>query len=123
MALRGERRFISINNVLSGMLIQFSYRKATDNSIKNYTIIVVDPNKNNYLHGLLIDDLSDSELIGLITQLGEFNYDPTNRSSPITNLQSDVSYNKYKGLNQRRYRTFLLNNISNLRQILIGKVE
>lgn len=124
MPLRSERRFIAKSNLSSGMLIDFSYKKISDGSSKNYTALVIDPNKDKYLHALLIEDLSDSELVNMITRLGQFSYDPDERNKPITDLQSDEAYSKYLGIkNERRYRTFLVENISSLRQILIGKLS
>lgn len=123
MALKSQRRFISKNNVTSGMLLEFSYTKVSDNTTKNYITLVIDPNKDNRMHALLVDDLSDMELVGMITKLGNFTYDPNNPSNPLTDLKSDAAYNKYLGIkNDRRYRTFLVNNISSLRQILIGEL-
>jgi hypothetical protein len=123
MALKCQRRFVSKSKVTSGMLLEFSYRKISDDSTGNYIVLVIDPNKNNHLHALLVDDLSDRDLIGLITRLGNLSYNPDEPSKPLTDLQNDESYNKYLGIkSQRRYRTFLVNNISNLRQILIGEL-
>jgi hypothetical protein len=131
MALRSERRFIANGNIESGMLLEFSYTKIKDGSIKSYMVLVIDPIKKNettgneQLHALLVDDLNDMELIQLITKLGSFEFDPDNRAAPITNLQSDAAYTKYLGTvkSERRYRTFITKNISSLRQILIGGLE
>ena len=114
MALRSERRFIAKNNIQSGMLLEFSYAKIKDGSTGTYTVLVIDPIKKNettgneQLHALLVDDLSDMQLIQLITKLGNFEFDPDNRAAPITNLQSDEAYTKYLGTvkSERRYRTF-----------------
>jgi hypothetical protein len=123
MALRSVRRFIGINNVKSGMLVQFGYSKL-DNSSNSYTALVIDPNKNNYMHALLIDKLSDAELVSLVTQLGSLNYDPEAKNAPITDLQNDEAYKNYTQIKDKRlYRTFRLNKISNLRQILIGELK
>jgi hypothetical protein len=123
MALRSERRFISQVAVKSGMLVEFTYRKMRDSTAKTYMAMVVDPNKNNYLHALLVDDLSDVDLIRLVVTLGNLTFDPSNRAQPLTDLKSDEAYKKYSGIkDQRRYRTFLLSNISGLRQILIGDI-
>jgi hypothetical protein len=94
-------------------------------------VIIIDPAKkagdDAYLHGLVIDNLSDMELVRLSTEIGkEFNYDPSERKAPITYLQSDAAYERYKAsgiVNERLYRTFLLSNVSNPRQILIGELE
>lgn len=131
MALRSERRFISKSKIESGMLLEFSYMKIADGAAGQYTVLVIDPVKKNestgneQLHALLIDDLSDMELIGLITTLGSFQFNPDDRAAPLTNLQSDAAYNKYLSTtkSQRRYRTFILKNITSPRQILIGEVE
>lgn len=123
MPLRSERRFIAKDKIQSGMMLEFSYKKIKDDSNDTYMVLVIDPDKDSYLHALKIDDLSDTELIGLITKLGSFTYDPDNRKNPITNLQNDEAYNKYTGIkSDRRYRTFLKNNIVNPRQILLGNV-
>lgn len=124
MPLRSERRFIGKSKISSGMLIDFSYKKVSDGSSKNYTALVIDPDKDKYLHALLIEDLSDSELVGMITKLGQFSYNPDEPNKPLTDLQNDEAYNKYLGIkNERRYRTFLVDNISSLRQILIGELS
>jgi hypothetical protein len=123
MALRSERRFISQVALASGMLVEFTYRKMRDSTTKTYMGLVIDPNKNNYLHALLVDDLSDADLIRLVTTLGNLTFDPSNRAQPLTDLKNDAAYKKYSSIkDQRRYRTFLLSNISSLRQILIGAV-
>ena len=128
MALRSERRFISKSKIESGMLLEFSYTKIADGASGLYTVLVIDPVKKNestgneQLHALLIDDLSDMELIGLITTLGSFQFNPDERDAPLTNLQSDAAYTKYLSStkSQRRYRTFILKNIASPQQILIG---
>lgn len=108
------------------MMIEFSYTK-TDNSTKTYTVMVIDPDYNGYLHALLLDNLSDFEIVKLATELGNvFNYDPMSPSAPITNLQSNDAYNRYKlsgYRDDRRYRTFIVNKITGLRQILIGELS
>jgi hypothetical protein len=115
------------------MLIEFSYTKIKDGSMGKYTVLVIDPSKKNesttntQLHGLLVDDLSDMDLVRISTEFGQtFNYNPDDRSNPITNLQSEDAYARYAAStmkNDRRYRTFAVNNISSLRQILIGELE
>lgn len=124
MALRSERRFISKDKIESGMMLEFSYKKVDDGSVQKYTVLVIDPDKNSYVHALKIDDLSDTEVINLVTKLNSFNYDPTNPRTPITNLQSDDAYNKYLGIkSDRRYRTFVKKNIMYPRQILLGNLS
>ena len=64
------------------MLLEFSYMKIADGTTGRYTVLVIDPIKKNestgneQLHALLIDDLNDMELIGLITALGNFQFNP-----------------------------------------------
>ena len=76
MALRSERRFIGKKNIQSGMLLEFSYTKKSDGSTKSYMVLVIDPSKKNensntiQLHGIIINDLSDDELINLVSTLG-----------------------------------------------------
>jgi hypothetical protein len=131
MALRSERRFISKANIQSGMLVEFSYTKIKDGSTGSYMVLVIDPIKknettgNDQLHGLLIDDLTDMELIGLITKLGGIEFNSDKPEAPLTNLQSDEAYSKYLNTtkSQRRYRTFVMKNVSNPRQILIGEIQ
>lgn len=123
MALLSERRFISTTKITSGMFVEFSYRKVKDNITKTYIALVIDPSRDKYLHAVLIDDLSDQEIIQMITQLGNLIYDPMQRDQPLTNLQSDDAYRRYTTLQRKyQYRTFLLANISGLRQILIGSI-
>lgn len=106
------------------MLVEFTYKKVSDGSTKKYIVLVIDPDKDKYLHALLIEDLSDNELVTMIKQLGEFSYDADEKNKPLTDLQSNEAYNKYLGIkDQRRYRTFLVDNISNLRQILVGELS
>lgn len=77
MALRSERRFIGKKNIQSGMLLEFSYTKKSDGSTKSYMVLVIDPAKTNdttkttQLHGVLVDDLSDKNLIELVAVLGQ----------------------------------------------------
>jgi hypothetical protein len=130
MPLRSEGRYISPEEFQTGMMIDFSYTKR-DSTVQRYLAIVIDPAKktgdNIYLHALLIDGLSDMELVRLSIEVGQvFNYDPDDREAPITYLQSDDAYSRYKAspfLNQRIYRTFLLENVTSPRQILIGELE
>lgn len=126
MGLRSQRRFISKYSVKTGMMVEFSYTKR-DSTTSSYTVLVIDPDRNGHLHGLLIGGLSDDELIKLSKEVGgEFNYDPEDRRAPITQLQSDAAYQRFKnsGFSEvRRYRTFLLDKISSIRQILIGEIE
>jgi hypothetical protein len=131
MALRSSRRFISKNNIKSGMLVEFSYKKIKDGGTGSYMILVIDPNKinesndNKHLHGILIDDLSDDDLMELVSVLGDDKPNLDIRTAPLANLQSTEAYNRYLNTNKskRIYRTFVVDNISNLRQILIGRLN
>jgi hypothetical protein len=133
MALRSERRFISKYDITTGMLLEFSYIKDKDKKPANYMVLVIDPEKlhdstdNAHLHGILIKDLSDLEIVRISTEIGqEFNYNPDERRVPITMLQSDEAYARYRTSSikkDRLYRTFLVDSITNVRQILIGELE
>jgi hypothetical protein len=130
MPLRSERRFISYGKVTSGMLLEFSY-KGKNSTQKTYTVLVIDPSRQNthateyQLHALLIDDLSDFDLLGLITKVGNLSLDPANRAAPLTDLKSNDAYTIYTNsiASQRRYRTFTVDKLSAVRQILIGELE
>lgn len=130
MSLRSSATYTSPGKIQSGMMIDFSYTKK-DSTAGRYEVIVIDPAKksgdNLYLHGLLIDDLSDMDLVRVSTEIGQvFNYDPDgDRKAPLTYLQSDVAYERYKAspfLSKRIYRTFLLESIRSPRQIVIGEL-
>lgn len=113
------------------MLLEFSYTKKSDGSTKSYMVLVIDPAKKNentkttQLHGILIDDLSDDELIKLIVTLGNTQITPNAREAPLANLQSNETYDNYVGSikGDRRYRTFVLDNVGSVRQILVGKTQ
>lgn len=149
MALRSSRRFIAQTNIKSGMMVEFTYTKL-DSTTSSYTILIIDPNKNGYVHGLLIDDLSDQDLIRLVevgedtvkNKLGKIKSIPARiipaenieeigslkneRTAPLTNLQSDAAYQRFKSSEfseDRRYRTFLIGKMSGVRQILIGEMK
>lgn len=112
------------------MLLEFLY-KSDSNPQKKYTVLVIDPNRQNthatgnQLHALLIDDLSDFDLLGLVTKVGNLSLDPDNREAPLTDLKSNDAYIKYTNTisSQRRYRTFNVDKLSAVRQILIGELE
>ena len=141
MGFRDDGRFISKYEVTTGMIIDFSYTSASRKEKKTarYKVLVIDPAKfhnstdNAQLHGLLIDDkLSDFDIVRISTEIGkEFNYNANpetdeDRRVPITMLQSNEAYSRYTTSfikNDRRYRTFLVDNMSSVRQILIGELE
>lgn len=133
MALRSERRFISIDAVESGMMIQFNYTKKSGGS-GNYVVLVVDPSRQNeratenQLHGFVIDELSDKELIEFFASFNKnINIDYTDRrASVVEGLNTNEAYATFassKYVKDRSYRTFNLSGISRVRQILIGSVE
>ncbi len=130
MSLRGQRRFINIRDVEPGMMVQFNYKKRSGGS-GQYTVLVVDPNRQNdhaseiQLHGFVIDELSDNELVDFFSTFGtEVQLDSKNNRVPVVeNLNSDEAYTKFatsKYVDDRSYRTFNLSGISRIRQILLG---
>lgn len=133
MPLRSERRFININSVESGMMIQFSYTKKSGDS-GNYVVLVVDPNRTNeratepQLHGFVIDELTDSELIEFFSSFNKsinLDYDDR-RAKVVEGLNTDEAYDAFstsKYVQNRSYRTFNLSGISQVRQILIGSID
>jgi hypothetical protein len=129
MSLKSERRILAKDKIQSGIMVEFSYTGKQSKS-DNYSIIVIDVVTSNgveYLHGLLLENLSDFDIVRLSTEIGKsFNFDPDERKMPLTSLNSDEAYDRYKASifkNDRRYRTFIMNNISNLQQILIGELS
>jgi hypothetical protein len=128
MSLRSERRFISKQTIKSGMLVEFDYIPDGSASKGNYQVLIIDPSKYNngkqYLHGILTADLSDFDVISLITKLGNLKLDPDERDMPLSELANDLAYANYKQYikKERRYRTFLIDNIKTIKQILIGEL-
>jgi hypothetical protein len=133
MALRSERRFIGIGNVTSGMLIQFYYTKLNGEN-NQYVVLVVDPNRRNdratepQLHGYVVKDLTDAELIDFISEFKtSITLDYENRSKAVVeDLNTDESYERFKSskyFGDRPYRTFNISKMSQVRQILIGSPE
>lgn len=133
MPLRSERRYISLNNVQSGMMIQFNYKKKSGER-GQYIVLVVDPNRTNeratepQLHGFVIKELSDKELVDFFNSF-ETDVKLTSedkREPVIKELNTDEAYSKFKSskyIEDRSYRTFNLSSISQVRQILVGSVE
>lgn len=133
MAIRSERRFISLSDVTPGMMIQFNYSKKSGGS-GQYTVLVIDPNRQNehasetQLHGFVIDELSDSQLVEFFSL---FNRDVDleekgKRESVVEGLNSDEAYSTFASsayVKNRSYRTFNLSGMSRVRQILLGTEE
>ena len=133
MPLRSERRFININDVKPGTMVQFRYSKKSGGS-GEYTVLVVDPNRKNehaaepQLHGYLIDKFSDQQLIEFISSFNKtMNIDyEDRRGSLIESLNTEEAYKQFASsrfAGERSYRTFNLSGVSQLRQILIGSVD
>jgi len=133
MPLRSERRFIGLNSVTPGMMIQFNYTKKSGGS-GSYTVLVVDPNRQNdhasepQLHGFVIDELSDSQLIEFFASFGKttkLDYEDR-RASVVEGLNTDEAYTTFKSskyVDNRSYRTFNISSMSSVRQILLGEVD
>lgn len=133
MPIRSEGRFIGLDKVKPGMMIQFNYKKKSGESGK-YTVLVVDPDRTNdrateaQLHGFVIDELSDKELIEFFTSFGKsikLDYDDR-RASIVEELNTDEAYKAFKSskyVKDRSYRTFNLSNMTAVRQILLGSVD
>lgn len=133
MSLRSERRYIGVDDIKSGMMVQFSYSKKSGGS-DEYIVLVVDPKRQNeralepQLHGFVIEELSDRELIEFFTSLGTVTkIDYTDRrASVVEGLNTDEAYAKFKStkyVKERSYRTFNISGISRARQILVGSID
>ena len=125
MAIRSERRFISLSDVTPGMMIQFSYMKTSGGS-GQYTVLVIDPNRQNkhasesQLHGFVIDELTDSQLMEFFSFFDKDLDLSTKgkRESVVQELNSDEAYAKFASstyVKNRSYRTF---NISGMTRVL-----
>ena len=131
MPLRSERRFIKLSDISSGMMLNFVYTKEAG-VVKEYTVLVIDPDKINestdthQLHGVLLDGLTDFEIIKMVTAVGDgFRFSPDDRAAPLTKMNTDKSYELYRAAykGQNRYRTFILTKMTSVKQILIGEIE
>ena len=133
MGIKSERRFISMVDVKPGMMLEFNYTKK-DRTSDKYTVLVVDPDRQNdhanepQLHAVLIDELSDRELVELFASFRtEINMNPYERKeSVVTELNSDGAYESFINSRfggERKYRTFNRSAMSGVRQILLGMVE
>lgn len=97
-------------------------------------MLVVDPNRRNeratesQLHGFVIDELSDSELLEFFASFRKsisLDYDDRKRSV-VEGLNTDEAYETFassKYVKDRSYRTFNLSGMTQIRQILIGSVD
>jgi hypothetical protein len=115
------------------MMVQFSYSKKSGGS-GVYTVLVVDPDRTNerateaQLHGFVIDELTDSQLIEFFAAFGKsINIDyEDRRASIVRDLNTDEAYTAFstsKYVQNRSYRTFNRSAISQVRQILVGSVD
>ena len=133
MAILSERRFISLKNVRPGMIVQFRYTKLSGEA-DNYVILVIDPDRTNehargpQLHGYDIRDMTDEELFNFLANLRKtIRLDPEFRNQSIVeDIDSDDAYEAYMSSrykDTRKYRTFNLNAISQLRQVLVSSPD
>lgn len=133
MAIRSERRFIAISSITPGMLIEFTYKKAIGGGGK-YIVLVIDPSRQNerakeeQLHGFIVDDMSDAELIRFIsnfkTSITLMSED--RRMAIVDNLNSTDAYAEFKASeykDKRIYRTFNVSKITRPQQILVGSPD
>jgi hypothetical protein len=112
------------------MLLDIIYQKDSGET-STYSVLAIDPDKvnqftnNRQLHGLLIGDLTDDEIVKLINVMGELIYNPEDKKAALVDLQNNESYQKFSANydTKKRYRTFTLNNIRSVRQILVGGIE
>jgi hypothetical protein len=115
------------------MMIQFFYKKKSGGS-GQYTVLVADPNRTNdhatepQLHGFVIGELSDKELIEFFSSFEtSIEISPDDKRVPIVKeLNTDEAYNKFvssRYVSDRSYRTFNISGISQVRQILVGSVD
>lgn len=133
MPIRSIREYINLDDVESGMMVQFTYTKVSGGS-DQYVVLVVDPRKPNkytkepQLHGFIIKELSDSELVEFFTSFKKttkLDYDDK-RASVIEGLNTDEAYKTFASsryVQDRTYRTFNLKKIKKMRQILLGTPE
>lgn len=133
MPILSERRYISVGDIRSGMMIQFTYNKKSGGT-DDYIVLVVDPNKPNkyttekQLHGFIIEDLSDAQLIEFFSSFNKtvkLDY-LDRRASVVEGLNTTEAYNAFKTskyVKDRSYRTFNLNSMNQVRQILLGSAD
>ncbi len=133
MALLSERRYISPDDIESGMIVQFFYTKLNGER-GQYKVLVVDPNRTNehasepQLHGYDIGELTDVDIIELASTFKTIiNIDPETRDQPlVAGLDTDGAYEQFKQsrfISNRKYKTFNISKMSQTRQVLIGSPE
>lgn len=133
MPISSKSVSITLDEVTSGMVIEFFYIKESGNS-DTYRILVIDPNKKNkytsepQLHGYIIKDMSDTELLEFFSSFNEnIKFDYENKEiGVVANLNTDEAYSIFASSNyvkDRSYRTFNLKNISQVRQVLLKSVK
>lgn len=131
MGIRSERRFISLSDVVPGMVVDFAYTKLNGER-GNYTVLVVEPSRINdtakepQLHGYNITELSDLELIKFLAGFKtSINLSPEDRSAPVVEgLNTTEAYEAFKLMDDKRlYRTFIVSKIDRLRQVLLGSPD
>lgn len=133
MPLRSERRYIGMNDVKSGMMVEFTYSKKSGGS-NNYMVLVVDPRRKNeratelQLHGFIIDNMTDDQLVEFFASFRKnVKMDYTDRrASVVEGLDSKEAYTTFvnsKYVKDRSYRTFNHSGITKIRQILLGMVK
>ena len=119
MAIRSTAKFTSLSELESGMIIRFSYDG------KQRVVLVIDPDKDAQLHGIDISGFSDTELLKIVTDFGVTPISEDNRTL-TTGLNSAEAYAAYKSsplASGRKYRTYTVSKISQLRRVEIGDVD
>lgn len=132
MALRSERRFISMADIKSGMMIDFTYTKQ-DNTTGKYSVLVIDPFRTTkgasepQVHAYEIGDLTDYGIIRLLIDIKvPIIIDPSERGASLGELASDEVYNAFKDsqfYTRDRYKRFSRSKMKMVRQILLGELE
>ena len=129
MTLRSKRRFISIGDIQSGMMLQFRYTKA-DNTTDDYIVLVIDPSRRDprtdkiQLHAYDIGQLSDSDIEQFMLDLDTvLTIDVNNRRKSLVALNVDEVYRHFIKSSQykdRPYKRFLPEKMQLVRQLLVG---
>jgi hypothetical protein len=129
MQLRSTRRFISVDDIQTGMMLQFRYTKL-DKATDDYTVLVIDPAKVDsrtdriQLHAYDIGQLSDSDIVQFMLDLDtELSIDANNRRKSLAALNADEVYRHFINSSQykdRPYKRFIPEKMQLVRQILVG---